>query len=396
MHILFPYLARYKAANWTRYHHLFGKLAEMGHRITVLQPPPADLAETNFMEIEVDLPENIVLQDVKMPGWFWNRRWPKDKLIKKGSYGIACKGDVARIMATDPVDAMIVYNLPQAGLLALKPPSGEPPVRIFDLADDYEAMLQTELGRAGFGLILKKGRQVLRGMIRDADQVLCISHSLAEDYPEEDIEILPNGVDFSRFDAAYSEIEKREPDSRPVIGYLGALEYFIDFEMILQTARLLPDCTFRLIGGGRDEQAIRRRVTELGLGNVELPGTVPFDQVPMEIGRMDICLNLFELIPISHKASPMKLFEYLAMGKPVLTTALDEIGRYQADFLETVGSPEETAATIGRLLADPDHCREIGERGRAWVKRSFDWQDLAEQLVKLIERKMGERDGATR
>ena len=84
MHILFPYLARYKAINWTRYHHLFGQLAESGHRITVLQPPPAELGETNFQDIEVELPENIRLHDVPMPDWFWRRSWPLDMLLKKG------------------------------------------------------------------------------------------------------------------------------------------------------------------------------------------------------------------------------------------------------------------------------------------------------------------------
>ncbi len=94
MHILFPYLARFKSVNWTRYHHLFGQLAQMGHRITVLQPPPADLNETNFQEIEVDLPESIKLIDVPMPDWIWKRRWPLDKLIKKGSYGLFCRKQV--------------------------------------------------------------------------------------------------------------------------------------------------------------------------------------------------------------------------------------------------------------------------------------------------------------
>ena len=53
MKILFPYMARWKAVNWTRYHSLFSALAEMGHEVIVLQTPPSDIKETNFQEIEV-------------------------------------------------------------------------------------------------------------------------------------------------------------------------------------------------------------------------------------------------------------------------------------------------------------------------------------------------------
>jgi glycosyltransferase involved in cell wall biosynthesis len=389
VHILFPYLARYRAVNWTRYHHLFGQLATMGHRITVLQPPAADIGETNFQEIEVDLPANIALQDVAMPGWFWNRRWPLDKLVKKGSYGLACRDTVERIVAEDPVDALIVYNLPQAGLLDIQP-RGRKLVRVFDLADDYEAMLAKELGRLAIGPLLWQGRRTLRGMLESADLVLSVSHSLAEDYPGHRIEVLANGVDFARFDAVHGATAARvggnEAGHRLVVGYLGAFEYFIDFPLILDIAARMPETRFRLIGAGRDFEGVRREAAARGLENVELPGPVPFHRVPAEIAAMDVCLNLFVPIPISHKASPMKLFEYLAMGKPVLTTDLDEVRRYGVDFLVTVHSADEAAAALRRLAADPAERARRAAAGREWVRAAFDWKDIANRLVELIER----------
>ncbi len=389
MHILFPYLARYRAVNWTRYHHLFGQLAAMGHRITVLQPPAADIGETNFQEIEVELPANIALHDVAMPDWFWNRRWPLDKLVKKGSYGLACRDTVERIVAEDPVDALIVYNLPQAGLLDIHP-HGRKLVRVFDLADDYEAMLAKELGRLAVGPVLWQGRRTLHGMIAAADLVLSVSHCLAEDYPGRHIEVLANGVDFARFDAVHAATAGRVGSEgagrRLVVGYLGAFEYFIDFALILDIAARMPDTRFRLIGAGRDFEGVRREAAARGLENVELPGPVPFHRVPAEIAAMDVCLNLFVPIPISHKASPMKLFEYLAMGKPVLTTDLDELRRYDAEFLVTVHSADEAAAALARLAADPAERARLGAAGRDWVRAAYDWKDIANRLVELIER----------
>jgi len=388
LHILFPYLARYKAINWTRYHHLFGQLAEMGHRITVLQPPPAELGETNFQEIEVDLPEGIRLQDVDMPGWIWNHSWPLDKLVKKGSYGLKCRGSVERILAQDPPDALLTYNLPQAGLLRLPPLAGRKLVRIFDLADDYEAMLATELGRFAVPPLLWQGRRTLHGMMDDADLVLSVSHCLAEDYPDRSIEVLPNGVDFKRFDGVAQQATARADNSetrRPVVGYLGAFEYFIDFDLILKVAARLPEYTFRLVGAGRDFDRVFEKAALMNLDNVEMPGPVPFDRVPEEIAGMDVCLNTFVPIPISHKASPMKLFEYLAMGKPVLTTDLDELRRYDVDFLYTVNNPAEAAAALRDIIEDPAGSASRAADGREWARASFDWKELANRFVELVE-----------
>jgi glycosyltransferase involved in cell wall biosynthesis len=388
MHILFPYLARFKSVNWTRYHHIFCQLAEMGHRITVLQPPPANLNETNFQEIDVELPDSIKLIDVPMPGWLWKHRWPLDKLVKKGSYGLLCRRKVREIFETDPPDALLVYNLPQEGMLRIAPRPDRPLVRVFDLADDYEAMLVKELGPLACGPLIYQGRRILHRMLGEADRVLAISRTLATDYSNWQIHLLPNGVDLDRFSAARESAERHE--GPPVIGYLGAFEYFIDFDMILEMAALLPEYRFRLIGSGREQSSIEERIAKMGLRNVELPGPVPFNRVPAEIARMDICLNLFERIPISHKACPMKLFEYLAMGKPVLTTVLDEIETYDADFLIRVRSAEEAAKAAKRLIEQPEEKARLAGEGLDWVSRGYDWRTLADQFLRLIEGHAGE------
>jgi glycosyltransferase involved in cell wall biosynthesis len=389
VHFLFPYLARYKAVNWTRYHHLFDQLARSGHRVTVLQPPPATLVETNFQEIDVELPAGIRLLDVPMPGWLWNRAWPLDKLVKKGAYGRACRSTVARILDQDPPEVLLVYNLPQAPLLGMAPAPGHPYLKVFDLADDYEAMLRTELGALALPPLLAAGRHTLHGMMREADLVLAVSHTLADAYPGRDIQVLPNGVDLARFAARRQSAGPRRPGP-PVVGYLGAFEYFIDFELILALASRLPDFSFRLIGGGRDLPAVREKVRTRGLANVQLPGPLPYHEVPDALADFDYCLNLFVPIPISHGACPLKLFEYLAMGKPVLSTDLSELRRLAPDFLVTVGDAEAGAAALRRLEADPAQRARLARAGLDWVERSFDWARLAERLVEKIETKLAQ------
>ena len=386
MHLLFPYLARYKAVNWTRYHHLFDQLAAAGHRITVLQPPPAALVETNFQEIDVELPPGIELADVPMPRWLWERRWPLEKLVRKGAYGLACRRSVADVLAGDPPDALLVYNLPQAGLLGLAAPGAPPPVRVFDLADDYEAMLRTELGALALPPVLAAGRRTLHRMLDRADLRLAVSHTLADAYPGRGIEVLPNGVDLRRFQAVRRPLLDRAGQV-PVVGYVGAFEYFIDFDLIIETARRLPEFRFRLVGAGRDFEAVREKAA--GLANVELPGPVPFHDVPAEIAGFDYCLNLFVPLPISHGACPMKLFEYLAMGKPVLSTDLAELRRLGPDFLVPANDAEQAAAALRRLEADREEAARRAAAGLRWVEERFDWARLAARLVELIEARAG-------
>ena len=64
MNILFPYLARWRSANWSRYHQLLTLLCRKGHRVYVLEPPPLPSAqETNYTDLDVELPEGMVSPD---------------------------------------------------------------------------------------------------------------------------------------------------------------------------------------------------------------------------------------------------------------------------------------------------------------------------------------------
>ena len=70
MKILFPYMARWKAINWTRYHSLLTELATNGCEVFILQAPSLKSDETNFQEISTEIPEKIHLKEVEIPAWF--------------------------------------------------------------------------------------------------------------------------------------------------------------------------------------------------------------------------------------------------------------------------------------------------------------------------------------
>ena len=228
MNILFPYMARWKAFNWTRYHSLLTCIAEMGHHVYVLQPPAMKSNETNFQEIEVDIPCNLHIVDVAIPRWLWGKKLILDKITKKGLYSIFSLGEARRIVRDKKIDLMLLYNIPQCGFLKL-------PVEkiVFDYADDYVAMLDHELGFLSNRLTIGLGKKILNKMIDESSMVCAVSHVLAKQFGNK-MKVLPNGIDERKVSYA-----KKNPLNlglkRPIVGFIGSFEYFIDFDLIIET-----------------------------------------------------------------------------------------------------------------------------------------------------------------
>jgi len=86
---LFPYMARWRAANWTRYHQLLTHLCHKGHQVIVLEPPPLTLGETDFIDLDIALPEGRSVVQVPVP--LWQVKTPWQKLVKRGLYTLACR-----------------------------------------------------------------------------------------------------------------------------------------------------------------------------------------------------------------------------------------------------------------------------------------------------------------
>jgi hypothetical protein len=171
-----------------------------------------------------------------------------------------------------------------------------------------------------------------------------------------------------------------------VVGFLGAFEYFIDFDAILAAAQRLPEVDFVLIGGGREWQRVKDDARQRKLENVSLPGPVPHAEIFQHINRWDICLNVFKKIPVSHRACPIKLFEYMALEKPVISTRLHELvhidnGEQPIVYYGDHGA--EIAERISEIIANPESAKALAARGAQAVRESYTWEGIAEQFVEL-------------
>ena len=379
MRILFPYMARWHAVNWTRYHSLLCELANRGHEIHVLQPPMLDSEETNFQEIApVDQP-NLTLHDVSIPSILWETKFPKDKLVKKATFSLAAYKQAKAMVNAGEIDVVLLYNIPQYFFSGLSSA-----VQIFDYADDYIDMLEQELGKFAVSPVLSFAQTLLHRMMKRADITLSVSHELAKQGIGR-CEVLANGVGASKSQLSTQTDVTINNEGKPVVGFIGSFEYFIDFDVIVEAAEKLPDIHFLLVGSGRDWKDVQQKVLDKGLSNVEMTGGVPHGDVFKYISTMDVCLNIFKPIPVSHRACPLKLFEYMSLKKPVISTRLHELEYIDKDFLYYADTGQELVESIQAVMDDPDLAQKRAMQGYDETLENYTWEKLAEKFEELID-----------
>ena len=378
MILLFPYMARWNSANMSRYYHLFKKIADAGHTVIVVQPPPRKSEETNYIDIPMQNPRNLFLYTVDINTTVWNLAFPFDKFFKKALYTVISFFLIKKLVAQHKPDALIVYNLPQYLYTFIDVPV------VFDYADDYIAMLEHELGISHNHIMSKLGNSLLHMLVKRSMAVMSVSEILYNKVDHKKKVLLPNGADMGS--NTQSETILHIDKSKPVVGYVGAFEYFIDLDLMLNVARSLPNFTFLFVGAGREFKRIKNEVSSGNLSNVILTGAVPHRQTMQFVAEMDICLNLFNKGEVADAASPIKVFEYLAKRKPLITTRLSEIERIDKEsqaffYADTL---DEVIQEIEFILDNPYIVDEKVNRGIELIKKEYNWDHLASIFVENI------------
>lgn len=156
-------------------------------------------------------------------------------------------------------------------------------------------------------------------------------------------------------------------------------------DTIVRAAKLLEpeNVRFRLVGDGQERPAIEALVGTLGARNVELTGLLPLERIPHEIAGASVCLGIFGTTEKAARVVPNKVFECIAMGRPVVTGDTPAIrAAFSGELvLVPVGDPEQLARALRELLAAPDRLAELGAAGRARFERDYAEAPLARMLA---------------
>ena len=187
-----------------------------------------------------------------------------------------------------------------------------------------------------------------------------------------------------------------EADSRPSIYYVGQLYPWKGAGLVIDVAARVPEAKVVIVGGQtnwtRDDPeiaALADRARDLGVAErVELRGHVPYDRVPDALAAATVALLPLPDEPVARLfTSPLKLFDYMAAGVPIVASdlpALREVLRHEENaLLARPGDPEAFADAVRRLLADNELAVRLGRQARADVA-GYSWDARATALLDVL------------
>ena len=197
-----------------------------------------------------------------------------------------------------------------------------------------------------------------------------------------DIEVVQNGCDPLHF----TGLEKdRRPDSPvldieslsgPVIGYMGDIAPWMELDFLLQASRKHPEWSIVLLGTWK-----RDKPSSDDFPNVYAPGSVPYSELPYYASRFDVGTIPFTLNELTRVVNPLKLYEYFAMGIPVVATGLPEVVKHRR-LAYIAGNAGDFADKIVEALHESDDAPERSQRMQ--IAKDNSWETRGETIRELL------------
>jgi glycosyltransferase involved in cell wall biosynthesis len=209
--------------------------------------------------------------------------------------------------------------------------------------------------------------------------------------------VVGNGTDVERF-APMDKAEARAmlglDPHLAYVGFIGNLAKWQGVGTLLYSAKLMLD-TVRavrfLIGGwGPELEPLKQLAQELDIEeHVIFSGKVPYSQAPVYINCLDIAVAPF-IIERNQRIglSPLKIRDYAACGVPMVTSRIAGLEMVEEQGMGLLVEPENPyalAEALIKLLQDPELCREMGQRARAFAERELSWRAVALEILKNVD-----------
>lgn len=157
-----------------------------------------------------------------------------------------------------------------------------------------------------------------------ADMIMTVSEALTKTFPNnKNVHWIPNGVDVEFFaDAIKNE---QDLNNKKIIGYVGKIQDRVDFELVEECLKRFPQHEFWFLGPVYSQQE-KVNVLKGKYKNVIFYGDVHYDKLPMKMKAFDIAIIPHKIDEFTNSMNPLKLYEYIAAGKMVVTTGVAGTG----------------------------------------------------------------------
>lgn len=243
-----------------------------------------------------------------------------------------------------------------------------------------------------------------RRTLRQADKVLVINEKLKDYVKElgaspERTRVLRAGIDIERFDPATKGDTVRQhyglTRNDIVLFFMGWLYQFSGLkEVASQLARIHnPNLKLLIVGEGDAYEALQQIREKHNLKDtIILTGKKPYHEIPEFIVASDVCLlPAYPDEKIMQDIVPIKMYEYMAMKKPVVATRLPGVmGEFGKDNgVVYVDKPEDAVAKAMELIQS-GRIEELGQKARSFVER-YSWESITDEFEKILKRTIEEK-----
>jgi glycosyltransferase involved in cell wall biosynthesis len=365
---------------WRRNQFLCDRLVRRNPQLRILFVAPsrdfsASVRRRDFRALRG--PENRVL-----PGydgrlnvtrtWKW---WPNFFPLGRHANGFVLRSHLRRASRRLGFQNPVLWiNAHEAGHLAGW--LGESKV-IYDVTDDWISFCKTQAKR-------ERTMEQDLFLCRRADAVIVCSQRLydVKSILARRVELIPNGVDATHY-LGVLDGNGPIPDAarsweKPVFGYTGTVHPDrVDVDLVMAVAANLKRGSIVLLGPNYLPTETSARL--LATGRVHLPGSVPYADIPAWMRAFDVCIVPHRVTPFTESLNPIKLWEYLAAGKPIVSTPVAGFRDYPR-FVRLAADAEGFAKAVDEALVEDPAC----SAARREEARRNSWDDRAERIERLI------------
>lgn len=237
---------------------------------------------------------------------------------------------------------------------------------IYDCMDDHK----------GFSTNSTSALEAEKIIIEKADLLITSSQLLYDKMSQKNGNCIQvkNGTEFEHFYGCIPNGELDFLSARPIIGYFGAISDWFDVDLIAHCARMRPQYNFVLIGStfGANINKIEDQK------NVFMLGEKAYQSLPGYLAYFDVCLIPFKLIPLTMATNPVKFYEYLSAGKPVVSVRLPELIEY-ADYCYIADNAEEFVTRVDEAYQSKDDVKLMNIRLE--LARNNSWDSKVDAIL---------------
>ena len=370
-------------------HHLSELFSKSGHNVFVIDCPDSENKTfTSGFKTKIIHNYSRVYDDASI-----TLIHPPSILIKgltRISHFLTCKKIIKKTILKNKIDIIFLYGSITNGIQTLQIAKELQIPVIFRLLDVAHGFVKIPILKN----LAKKYESIV---LSNSLKVLTTTHdmtrySIEMGAKKESVEYFPLGINTDNFKPLKKDVSFRESlgisENDNVIIFVGTIYPFAGLMQIINNFENLKkqnqNIKLIIVGGGPSYSQLKKLVTEKNLeSEIILTNFIDQNEIPKYISLADICINPFEINYLTDRIVPTKIIEYLACGKPVLSTPLSGTKELLPDekFGILYSNSDNFVNTLSSLLLDKNKLKQLGKQAFEYAQKNHNWNILSKQLL---------------